>query len=102
MSLTIRVEPHPLLEIGAFVTRIARPLASTRTPQVITDLDRLGNEPVPESRRRAFARAHMCPRESRRRGDAKGAKDHSAALVADPGSRPRCIRTGTTCVASKI
>jgi DNA/RNA-binding domain of Phe-tRNA-synthetase-like protein len=38
MTLTIRIEPHPVLEIGAFVTRILKPMASTGTPPIIADL----------------------------------------------------------------
>jgi hypothetical protein len=38
MALTIRIEPHPLLEIGAFVTRILKPMAATETPPIIADL----------------------------------------------------------------
>ena len=33
MSLTILVEPHPLLDPGAFVVRLAKPLGDTATPQ---------------------------------------------------------------------
>ena len=32
MSLTVLVEPHPLLDPGAFVVRLARPLGETVTP----------------------------------------------------------------------
>ncbi len=38
MKLTIAVEPHPLLEIEAFVTRFARPLVELTTPDVIVQL----------------------------------------------------------------
>ena len=38
MPLTIRVVPHPLLEIGAFTTQLAAPLASIRTPDAIRAL----------------------------------------------------------------
>lgn len=35
MVLTIRLEPHPLLDVGAFVARFARPLGSLVTPAEI-------------------------------------------------------------------
>jgi DNA/RNA-binding domain of Phe-tRNA-synthetase-like protein len=38
MSLTISIEPHALLEIGAFVTRFAAPLARVETPAEIASL----------------------------------------------------------------
>ncbi len=38
MALTIAVAAHPLLEIGAFVTRFARPLAEISTPEAISAL----------------------------------------------------------------
>lgn len=39
MSLTLVIEPHPLLDAGAFVTRTAHPLAELVTP-VYRDLVR--------------------------------------------------------------
>jgi DNA/RNA-binding domain of Phe-tRNA-synthetase-like protein len=38
MSLTIAVEPHPLLEVGVFVTRLQRPVAQTATPDDVVEL----------------------------------------------------------------
>jgi len=38
MSLTLEIEPHPLLEIGAFVIRTPRPLAELATPTEIARL----------------------------------------------------------------
>ncbi|HEU4731574.1 MAG TPA: hypothetical protein VFT22_26950 [Kofleriaceae bacterium] len=38
MSLTISVESHPLLEVGAFVIRTPRPLAELSTPAAIARL----------------------------------------------------------------
>jgi len=38
MQRTIRLVPHPLLELGAFITRLARPLAETPTPAAVTTL----------------------------------------------------------------
>jgi hypothetical protein len=38
MQLTIRIEPHHVLEIGAFVPRIAQPLSSTATPLLVGEL----------------------------------------------------------------
>ena len=38
MALTVVVEPHPLLDLGAFVTRFPRSLASIPTPEAITAL----------------------------------------------------------------
>ena len=38
MKLTIAVMPHASLEVGAFVTRFARPLAELTTPDAITAL----------------------------------------------------------------
>ncbi len=38
MALTISVAPHPLLEVGAFVTRFARPLGELATPGAIAEL----------------------------------------------------------------
>lgn len=45
----VRVAPHPLLEIGAFVTRFARPLASLVTPEAVAGLLRPGAAPGPVS-----------------------------------------------------
>lgn len=42
MSLTIVVEPHPLLDLGVFVTHFPRALASIETPLAITELTRPG------------------------------------------------------------
>lgn len=36
MGLTVAVAPHPLLEVGAFVTRLPRPLAETPAPPELT------------------------------------------------------------------
>lgn len=38
MSLTIKIEPHPLLDVGAFVCRLSRDLASATTPAEILQL----------------------------------------------------------------
>lgn len=38
MSLTIKVEPHPLLDVGAFVMRSPRALAELATPAAIATL----------------------------------------------------------------
>jgi DNA/RNA-binding domain of Phe-tRNA-synthetase-like protein len=38
MSLTVTREPHALLEVGAFVTRFAKPLRETAIPDAITVL----------------------------------------------------------------
>jgi DNA/RNA-binding domain of Phe-tRNA-synthetase-like protein len=38
MSLTVTCEPHALLEVGAFVTRFAKPLRETAIPDAITVL----------------------------------------------------------------
>lgn len=38
MGLTITVDSHPLLDIGAFVTRFPQPLVSTPTPPEISSL----------------------------------------------------------------
>jgi DNA/RNA-binding domain of Phe-tRNA-synthetase-like protein len=38
MGLTIQVEPHELLDVGAFVTRFSQPLATIATPAEITAL----------------------------------------------------------------
>lgn len=38
MSLTIAVDAHPLLEVGAFVTRFAFPLGEVATPEAISAL----------------------------------------------------------------
>jgi DNA/RNA-binding domain of Phe-tRNA-synthetase-like protein len=38
MSLTLVIEPHPLLDVGAFVTRTAHPLAELATPEAIARL----------------------------------------------------------------
>lgn len=38
MSVTIAVAPHPVLEIGAFVTRLPRPLAEIAAPSSISAL----------------------------------------------------------------
>ena len=37
MGLTLAIAPHPLLEIGAFVTRFSAPLRDLVTPGAITD-----------------------------------------------------------------
>jgi DNA/RNA-binding domain of Phe-tRNA-synthetase-like protein len=37
MGLTLEIAPHPLLEIGAFVTRFAAPLRDLAAPPAITD-----------------------------------------------------------------
>lgn len=42
MPLTITVEPHPLLDVGAFVTRFPRPLAEVCAPASITALGQPG------------------------------------------------------------
>ena len=42
MALSILVEPHPLLEVGAFVMRLPQALASVPTPAAVTDLTRPG------------------------------------------------------------
>jgi DNA/RNA-binding domain of Phe-tRNA-synthetase-like protein len=42
MSVTVEVAAHPLLEIGAFVTRFSGPLAELSTPAVITDASATG------------------------------------------------------------
>jgi DNA/RNA-binding domain of Phe-tRNA-synthetase-like protein len=44
MTLTVVVEPHPLLEIGAFVARLRWPLAECPTPGTIAGLARRGVE----------------------------------------------------------
>ncbi|HEU0031603.1 MAG TPA: phenylalanine--tRNA ligase beta subunit-related protein [Kofleriaceae bacterium] len=50
MSLTITVEPHPLLDVGVFVTRITRPLVEIAVPTAITDLAQPGaNAPFSSS-----------------------------------------------------
>src|ERR1700690_2654143 len=38
MSLTVAVEPHELLGVGAFATRLAQPLGELATPPAITSL----------------------------------------------------------------
>jgi len=38
MSLTITVEPHPLLELGVFVTRLPRALGTIVTPAMVASL----------------------------------------------------------------
>lgn len=38
MPVTLAVEPHPLLDVGAFVIRTARPCAELATPPAITAL----------------------------------------------------------------
>jgi DNA/RNA-binding domain of Phe-tRNA-synthetase-like protein len=38
MERTISIAPHPTLEIGAFVTRFAHPLAQLTTPEAISQL----------------------------------------------------------------
>jgi DNA/RNA-binding domain of Phe-tRNA-synthetase-like protein len=38
MPLTLVIEPHPLLDIGAFVARTTRPLAELSTPEAIAQL----------------------------------------------------------------
>ena len=38
MSLTLKIEPHPLLEVGAFVMRTPHPLAELATPPAIARL----------------------------------------------------------------
>jgi len=38
MPITLVVEPHPLLELGAFITRTARPCAELVTPDAIASL----------------------------------------------------------------
>lgn len=38
MALTVTVSPHPLLEVGAFVTRFAQPLGEQVTPDAILAL----------------------------------------------------------------
>ncbi|HEX2688448.1 MAG TPA: phenylalanine--tRNA ligase beta subunit-related protein [Kofleriaceae bacterium] len=38
MPLTLAIEPHPLLDLGAFVTRTAHPLAELATPAAIARL----------------------------------------------------------------
>ena len=38
MELTISIAPHPLLEVGAFVTRFAAPLVELATPEAILTL----------------------------------------------------------------
>ncbi len=46
MSLTLAVAPHPLLEVGAFATRYAQPLAqlpavmAPEPPQIVSDAER--------------------------------------------------------------
>jgi DNA/RNA-binding domain of Phe-tRNA-synthetase-like protein len=42
MPLTITVEPHPLLDVGAFVTRFPRPLAEVCAPASIAALAQPG------------------------------------------------------------
>lgn len=42
MSRTIVVEPHPLLDVGAFVTRFSGPLAAISTPDGISSLAEAG------------------------------------------------------------
>ena len=42
MALTIAVEPHPLLEVGAFVTRLPGPAGTLATPPAITALSTSG------------------------------------------------------------
>jgi len=47
MAHTLVVAPHPLLEVGAFVTRLARPLAELPpieppgSPQIVSDVERV-------------------------------------------------------------
>lgn len=38
MPLSVAVAPHPLLEVGTFVVRLARPLVDVPTPEAITRL----------------------------------------------------------------
>jgi DNA/RNA-binding domain of Phe-tRNA-synthetase-like protein len=38
MAVVITVEPHPLLEVGAFVTRLSRPLEAIATPAQVEAL----------------------------------------------------------------
>ncbi|MEJ7600982.1 MAG: phenylalanine--tRNA ligase beta subunit-related protein [Kofleriaceae bacterium] len=40
MTLTIVVEPHPLLDAGAFLIQLARPLGELATPEAIAQLAR--------------------------------------------------------------
>ncbi|MBX3158526.1 MAG: hypothetical protein KF773_21330 [Deltaproteobacteria bacterium] len=47
MALTIALESHPLLELGAFVARLPRPLAQCATPPEIAALARAGAELPP-------------------------------------------------------
>ncbi len=42
MSLTIKIEPHPLLAAGAFVCRLSQDLASTATPDELRQLTEPG------------------------------------------------------------
>ena len=38
MALTIAIDPHPVLEVGVFLTRFSSPLAGTQTPADIAAL----------------------------------------------------------------
>ena len=38
MPLTIHIDPHPLLDVGAFVARFVQPVVSISTPPAITSL----------------------------------------------------------------
>jgi DNA/RNA-binding domain of Phe-tRNA-synthetase-like protein len=50
MNLTIAVEHHPLLEVSAFVTTVARPTALLETPAIIAELaTRAGRAPFATS-----------------------------------------------------
>src|SRR5262249_35502317 len=52
MALTLVVEPHPVAEMGAFVTRVAQPVSTLATPPAIAALALPG------------ARAPLAPSES--------------------------------------
>ena len=85
MSLTLQLEPHPLLDVGAFVTRLADPLGSLATPPSVTRLA----EPGSTAPIAAPSNARTCVRDLLRAGGfkpagrSKPASEYLAAAVAE-------------------
>jgi DNA/RNA-binding domain of Phe-tRNA-synthetase-like protein len=85
MTLTIVVEPHPLLELGAFVSRFARPLATIPTPAAFSALSRLdATAPLaPSDAVKQAARALLRHGGFRPSGRSKPASEYLVAAAAE-------------------
>jgi DNA/RNA-binding domain of Phe-tRNA-synthetase-like protein len=98
MAHTIVVEPHPLLELGVFVTRLARPLGETLTPPLVasyTDPDTTA--PVaPSDQVRAAIRDMLRHGGFKPAGRSKPASEYLLSTLAD-GKFPSINAVVDTC-----